>query len=138
MPDLYRTAIDLPAKVADVYAYVADPPTSPMVSRAKDVLDVTRDNGLVQSFKTKHGTVVYVKQAAPYLLIGKEQRKRWRVRYDIRCEAIGEVKTRVSIDVNIQPQGLRAKLQGPLPRFRVKGQVNDWLEQAQQQFTSKK
>jgi hypothetical protein len=138
MPDLYRTAIDLPAKPAEVYAYVEDPATGPMVSKAKDVLEVERDNGLVRSFKTKHGVVTYVTQSAPHYLVGKEQRKRSRMRYDIRCEAIGEAKTRVSIDLNIQPQGLRAKLQGPIPRLRAKGQINDWLEQARQHFSTKK
>ncbi len=138
MPDLYRTTIDLPARLTEVYAYVSDPATGPMVSSAKDVSTVARDNGLITSFKTKHGTVTYVAQAAPHYLEGVEQRKRFRTRYDIRCEAIGEAKTRVSIDVNFQPQGLRAKLQGPLPRLRTKGQLNDWLEQARQHFSPKK
>ncbi len=138
MPDLYRTTIDLPARLADVYAYVSDPATGPLVSSAKDVSTVERDNGLIKSFKTKHGTVQYVTQAAPHYLESVEQRKRFRTRYDIRCEAIGEAKTRVSIDVNFQPQGLRAKLQGPLPRLRTKGQLNDWLEQARQYFSQKK
>ena len=55
-----------------------------------------------------------------------------------QVEAIGDAKTRVSIDVNIQPQSLRAKLQGPLPRLRTKQQLNDWREQAQQYFSQKK
>ena len=61
-----------------------------------------------------------------------------RTRYDTRFEAIGDARTRVSIDINIQPQGLRAKLQGPIPRLRARGQLNDWLEQAQQHFNRKK
>ncbi len=138
MTDLIRTAIDLPARPAEVYAYVLDPATGPMVSRAKDVLDVKRENGQVAGFKTKRAVVTYVSQAPPYYLESREQRKRFRTRYNIRCEAIGEAKTRVSIDVNIQPQGLRAKLQGPIPRLRAKGQINDWLEQARQHFSQKK
>jgi hypothetical protein len=92
----------------------------------------------VAGFKTKHGLVKYVTQAPPHLLEGEYQQKRARTRYDIRFEAIGDARTRVSIDVNIQPQGLRTKLQGPLPRLRVKGQLSDWLEQAQTHFGAKK
>ena len=138
MPDLIRTSVDLSAKPADVYAYVAEPATGPMVSQARDVVDVTRDNAHVSGFKTKHGAVKYVTQAPPHYLESEYQQKRARTRYDIRFEAIGESRTRVSIDVNIQPQGLRTKLQGPLPRLRVKGQLNDWLEQVQAHFGAKK
>ena len=138
MPDLIRTSIDLPAKLADVFAYVEDPATGPMVSSAKAVLDATRDNGQVTSFKTKRGTVKYVTQAPPHYLEGEYQQQGARTRYEIRCEAIGAAQTRVSIDVNIQPQSVRAKLQGPLPRMRTKLQLNDWREQAQQHFSPKK
>jgi hypothetical protein len=138
MPDLIRTSIDLPAKIAEVFAYVEDPATGPLVSNATEVLDATRDNGHVTSFKTKRGSVKYVTQAPPHFLESEFQQKRARTRYDIRFEALGEAKTRVSIDVNIQPQGLRTKLQGPLPRLRVKMQLNDWREQAQQHFSPKK
>jgi hypothetical protein len=138
MPDLIRTSIDLPAKLAEVFAYVEEPATGPLVSNAKEVLDATRDNGHVTSFKTKRGTVKYVTQAPPHFLEGEFQQKRARTRYDIRFEAIGEARTRVSIDVNIQSQGLRTKLQGPLPRLRMKMQLNDWREQAQQHFSPKK
>jgi hypothetical protein len=138
MPDLIRTYVDLPAKLADVYAYVAEPATGPMVSRARDVVDVVQDNGRVTGFKTKHGLVKYVTQAPPHLLESDYQQKRARTRYDIRFEAIGDARTRVSIDVNIQPQGLRAKMQGPIPRLRAKVQLNDWLEQAQKYFSAKK
>ena len=138
MPDLIRTYVDLPAKPADVYAYVAEPATGPMVSHARDVVDVTQDNGRVAGFKTKRGTVKYVMQAPPHQLEGEYQQKRARTRYDIRFEAIGDARTRVSIDVNIQPQGLRAKMQGPIPRLRAKVQLNDWLEQAQKHFSAKK
>jgi hypothetical protein len=138
MPDLIRAAIDLPAKPAEVYAYTADPATGPMVSRARDVMDVTQDNGSVAAFKTKRGVVKYVTQAPPHLLEGEYQQKRARTRYDIRFEAIGDTTTRVSIDVNIQPQGLRSKLQGPIPRLRAKLQLNDWLAQAKQHFGAKK
>ena len=138
MPDLIRTSVDLPAKPAEVYAYVAEPATGPMVSHARDVVDVSKDNAHVSGFKTKRGAVKYVTQAPPHYLEGEYQFKRSRTRYDIRFEAIGEAKTRVSIDVNIQPQGLRAKLQGPIPRLRAKVQLNDWLEQARQHFGAKK
>jgi len=138
MPDLIRMSLDLPAKLAEVFAYVEDPATGPLVSNAKEVLDATRDNGHVTSFKTKHGIVKYVTQAPPHFLESEFQKKRTRARYDIRCEAIGETKTRVSIDVNIQPQSFRAKLQGPIPRLRLKMQLNDWREQAQQHFSPKK
>ncbi len=138
MPDLIRATVDLSAKQADVYAYVEDPATSPIVSSAKDVVDVKRDNGHVTSAKTKRGTIHYTTQAVPHLLEADYQLKRFRSRYSIRFETIGEAKTRVSIDVNIQPQGLRAKLQGPIPRLRAKGQINDWLEQARQHFNTRK
>ena len=138
MSDLIHTFVDLPAKLAEVYAYVAEPATGPMVSHAREVVDVTKDGGLVAGFKTKHGTVKYVTQALPHQLEGEYQQKRARTRYDIHFEAIGDAKTRVSIDVNIQPQGLRAKLQGPIPRLRAKVQLNDWLEQAQKHFGAKK
>ena len=138
MPDLIRTSVDLTAKPAEVYAYVSDPATGPMVSHARDVVDVMQDNGRVAGFKTKRGAVKYVTQAPPHFLEGEYQQKRTRTRYDIRFEAIGDARTRVSIDVNIQPQGLRSKLQGPIPRLRVKGQLNDWLEQAQKHFSAKK
>ena len=138
MPDLIRTAVDLPAKPAEVYAYTANPATGPMVSHARDVVDVTQAQGGVAGFKTKRGVVKYVTQAPPHLLEGEYQQKRARTRYDIRFEAIGEATTRVSIDVNIQPQGLRSKLQGPIPRLRAKLQINDWLEQARQHFSAKK
>jgi len=137
MPDLIRTSVDLSAKPAEVYAYVADPATSPMIAHARDVVDVTKDNGNVAGFRTKRGGVKYVTQAPPHYLEGEYQFKRSRARYDIRFEAIGEAKTRVSIDVNIQPQGLRAKLQGPIPRLRAKMQLNDWLEQVRQHFSAK-
>jgi uncharacterized protein YndB with AHSA1/START domain len=138
MPDLIRTSVDLPAKPAEVYAYVAEPATGPMVAHPRDVVDVLKDNGNVSGFKTKRGTVKYVTQAPPHYLESDYQQKRARTRYDIRFETIGDNRTRVSIDVNIQPQGLRTKLQGPLPRLRVKGQLNDWLEQVQQHFGVKK
>lgn len=138
MPDLYRASIDLPAKAADVYAYTADPATGPLVSNAQEASEVERDGALVKSFKTKHGLVHYVTQAAPHFLACEEQRKNFRTRYDIRCEAVGDAQTRLSIDVNIQPQSMRAKLQGPLPRLRAKGQLSDWLEQVQQYFSAKK
>jgi hypothetical protein len=138
MPDLIRTSVDLPAKPADVFAYVEEPATGPLVSSAKEVLDATRANGQVLSFKTKRGTVKYVTQAPPHYLEGEYQQKGARTRYDIRFELLGEAQTRVSIDVNIQPQSLRAKLQGPLPRLRVKSQLNDWRVQAQAHFSPKK
>jgi len=138
MPDLIRTSVDLPAKPAEVYAYVAEPATGPLVSHARDVVDVMQDNGRVAGFKTKRGAVKYVTQAPPHYLESEYQQKRVRTRYDIRFEAIGDVRTRLSIDVNIQPQGLRTKLQGPIPRLRVKMQLNDWLEQARQHFGAKK
>jgi uncharacterized protein YndB with AHSA1/START domain len=138
MPDTIRTSVDLPAKPGDVYAYVTEPSTSPMVSQARDVVDVAKDNTHVSGFTTKRGTVKYVTFAPPHFLEGEYQQKRARARYSIRCEAIGDARTRVSIDVNIQPQGLRTKLQGPIPRLRVKGQLNDWLEQVQQHFSAKK
>ena len=138
MPDLIRTSVDLSAKPAEVYAYVAEPATGPMVSHARDVVDVTKDDERVAGFKTKHGAVKYVMQAPPHYLESEYQQKRARTRYDIRFEAIGDARTRVSIDVNIQPQGLRTKLQGPLPRLRAKVQLNDWLEQAQKHFNTRK
>ncbi len=138
MPDLIRTTIDLPAKPADVYAYVANPATGPMVSHERDVVDVTQNNGSVAGFKTKRGEVKYVTQAPPHLLESEYQYKRARARYDIRFERIGESATRVSIDVNIQPQSVRAKLTGPIPRLRTKMQINEWLEQAKQHFSAKK
>jgi|GEM_PF-6048200 hypothetical protein len=138
MPDLIRTSVDLSAKPAEVYAYVVDPATGPMVSHARDVVDVMKDNAQVSGFKTKRGAVKYVTQAPPHYLEGEYQQKRARTRYDIRFEAIGEARTRVSIDVNIQPQGLRSKLQGPLPRLRAKMQLNDWLAQVQTHFGAKK
>lgn len=138
MPDLYRISIDLPAKPAEVYAYVADPSTGPLVSRPNEVLDVTRDGSAVKSFKTKQGSVSYVTQAPPQLLSSEYHLKHRRERYDIRVEELGEARTRLSIDVNIQPQSMRGKLQGPLPRLHVKGQLNDWIEQAQQHFAPKK
>jgi hypothetical protein len=138
MPDLIRTSVDLPAKPAEVYAYVAEPATGPLVSHARDVVDVTQDNGRVAGFKTRHGAVKYVTQAPPHYLASEYQQKRARTRYDIRFEAIGDARTRLSIDVNIQPQGLRTKLQGPIPRLRAKVQLNDWLEQARQHFGAKK
>jgi hypothetical protein len=138
MPDLIRMSFDLPAKPVDVFAYVEDPATGPVAPKAKEVLDVTRANGHVTSFKTKHGTVKYVTQAPPHFLEGEVQQKRSRARYDIRFEAIGETRTRVSIDVNIQSQGLRTKVQGPIPRLRVKMRLNDWRERAQQHFSPKK
>jgi uncharacterized protein YndB with AHSA1/START domain len=138
MPDLIRAFVDLPASPADVYAYVAEPATGPLISHARDVVDVMKDNERVSGFKTKRGTVKYVTQAPPHFLESEYQQKRARTRYDIRFEAIGDARTRVSIDVNIQPQGLRTKLQGPLPRLRTKMQLNDWLEQAQKHFNVKK
>ena len=138
MTDLIRTFVDLPARPAEVYAYVADPATGPMVSRARDVVDVMKDNEHVAGFKTKRGAVKYVTQAPPHLLESEYQQKRARTRYNIRFEAIGDATTRVSIDVNIQPQGLRTKLQGPIPRLRTKMQLNDWLEQAQTHFNARK
>ena len=138
MPDLIRTSVDLPAKPAEVYAYVVEPTTGPMVSHAREVVDVLQDHGHVAGFKTKRGAVKYVTQAPPHYLESEEQQKRLRTRYDIRFEAIGDARTRVSIDVNIQPQGLRAKLQGPIPRLRMKGQLNDWIAQVQQHFSKKK
>jgi hypothetical protein len=138
MPDLIRTSVDLLAKPADVYAYVAEPSTSPIVAHARDVVDVMKDSAQVSGFKTRHGVVTYVTQAPPHYLEGEYQQKRARTRYDIRFEAIGEAKTRVSIDVNIQPQGLRTKLQGPIPRLRTKMHLNDWLEQVQAHFSAKK
>ena len=138
MPDLIRTSVDLPASPAEVYAYVAEPATGPMVARARDVVDVIKDNEQVAGFKTKHGAVKYVTVAPPHYLESEYQQKRARTRYDIRFDALGDACTRVSIDVNIQPQGLRTKLQGPLPRLRLKGQLNDWLEQAQKHFSAGK
>ena len=138
MPDVIRTSVDLPAKPCDVYAYVVEPSTSPMIAHARDVVEVAKDNAHVAGFTTKRGTVTYVTFAPPHLLEGEYQQKRARARYDIRFEAIGDARTRVSIDVNIQPQGLRTKLQGPLPRLRVKGQLNDWREQVQQHFSATK
>ena len=138
MPDLIRTSVDLSAKLAEVYAYVAEPATGPMVSHAREVVDVTKDNGRVAGFKTRHGMVKYVTQAPPHYLESEYQQKRARTRYNIRFEAIGDARTRVSIDVNIQPQGLRSKLQGPIPRLRAKMQLNDWLEQAEQHFSARK
>jgi uncharacterized protein YndB with AHSA1/START domain len=138
MPDLIRTSVDLPAKPAEVYAYVVEPANAPMVSHARDVVDVLQDNGRVAGFKTKRGTVKYVTVAPPHYLETEYQQKRARARYDIRFEAIGDTRTRVSIDVNIQPQGLRTKLQGPIPRLRAKMQLNDWLEQARKHFSAKK
>jgi hypothetical protein len=75
MPDLIRTSIDLPAKPADVYAYVAEPATGPMVSHARDVVDVLKNNEQVVGFKTKHGAVKYVTQAPPHLLESEYQQK---------------------------------------------------------------
>ena len=138
MPDVIRTSIDLSAKPAEVYAYVEDPATGPIVSRAKEVVDVTRANGRVASFKTRRGVVKYTVQAFPHLLEGDYQMKRFRTRYDMRFEPIGAAQTRVSIDVHIQPQGLRAKLQGPVPRWRAKGRLNDWMEEARKHFSAKK
>jgi uncharacterized protein YndB with AHSA1/START domain len=138
MPDLIRTYIDLPAKPTEVYAYVADPATGPMVSHAREVVDVTKDDGSVVAFKTKQGAVKYVTVAPPHYLEGEYQQKQARTRYEIRFEALGEARTRVSIDVNIQPQSLRAKMQGPLPRLRAKSQINDWLAQARQYFKAQK
>lgn len=136
MPDLIRASVDLSARLAEVYAYVADPATGPLVSQVREIVDVMQDNGRIASFKTKRGTVKYVTQAPPHYLEGEYQQKQVRTRYDIRFEAIGETQTRVSIDVNIQPQSLWAKLQGPLPRLRTKMQLNDWLEQVQTHFSA--
>jgi hypothetical protein len=138
MPDLIRASVDLAAQPDEVYAYVIDPATGPLVSHAREVVDVTQDQGRVAAFKTKRGTVRYVTQAPPHYLEGEYLQKQLRARYDIRFEAIGGSQTRVSIDVNIQPQGVRAKLQGPLPRFRIKGQLHDWLAQVQKHFNAKK
>ena len=138
MPDLIRASVDLPAKLVEVYAYVAEPATGPMVSHSRDVVDVTKDKVGIAGFKTRHGMVKYVTQAPPHYLEGEYQQKRARTRYDIRFEAIGAARTRVSIDVNIQPQGLRSKLQGPIPRLRAKMQLSEWLEQAQKHFSAKK
>ncbi|HSD84950.1 MAG TPA: hypothetical protein VLG46_13875, partial [Anaerolineae bacterium] len=112
MPDLIRAYVDVPAQPAEVYAYAAAPTTGPLVSHAREVVDVMQENGCVAAFKTKRGMVKYVTQAPPHYLEGEYQQKQLRARYNIRFEAIGACRTRVSIDVNIQPQSLRAKLQG--------------------------
>jgi len=51
MPDVIRTSVDLSAKPAEVYAYVAEPATGPMISHAREIVDVTQDNGRVAGFR---------------------------------------------------------------------------------------
>ena len=139
MPDFIHDQIDLKARPAEVYAYTEDPTTGQFIAPAKQVAEVVRGaGGRIESFRTKRGTLKYTLHAFPHFWQGEYHMKRYRTRYDVRFESIGEAATRVLIEINLQPQGLLAKLQGPIPRWRAKSQLNDWLEQAQKHFNGKK
>ena len=137
MADLIRYSIDVVAKPSEVYAFVEDPKIGQLFAPAREVLEVTQNgDGRIRSCKTKRGLVEFTVSNFPQRFEAEYYWPGFRARYALRFEPIGEAATRVSIDVNLQPQSFMGRVKASMTRLSVKGHINDRVMAIRKQFKS--
>ena len=137
MADLIRYSIDVAAKPGEVYAFVEDPKIGQLFAPAREVVEVAQNGGgRVKSCKTKRGLVEFTVSNFPQRFEAEYYWPGFRARYALRFEPIGEAATRVSIDVNLQPQSFMGRVKASLTRLGLKSHINDRLAAIRKQFKS--
>ena len=135
MPDLIRQTINLKAKLEDVYQWAEDPTQGELVAPAKDSRDVTRDKlGRVTAYKTKRGEFTYSLHNYPRYWIGQYNWRGWRANCEVRLESFGEAWTRMTVEIDLQPQRFMARVQSSMTRFKTNRYLKDRLVAAAQKF----
>lgn len=138
MADLIHQSIDVAAKPQDVYAFAEDPKIGQLFARAREVIDVTQNGGgRVKTCKTKNGMVEFMLHSFPQRFEADYHWPGYRAHYDVRFEALGGTTTRVSIDVNLQPQSFMGRVKASMTRASVKGHINDRVMAIDKQFNHK-
>jgi hypothetical protein len=135
MPDLIRQTIDLQTKMEDVYHWTEDPAEGELVAPGKEVGDVTRDKlGRVTSYTTKRGVFTYDLHNHPRYWIGQYRWRGWRANCEVRLEAYGEAWTRMTVEIDLQPQSFMARLQSSPTRSKYNRYLKSRLAAAAQKF----
>ena len=138
MADLIHQSIDVAAKPPAVYAFAEDPKIGQLFARAREIIDVAQNGGgRVKSCKTKNGTVEYLVHDFPQRFEAEYHWPGYRAHYNVRFEAMGDTTTRVSIDVNLQPQSFMGRVKASMTRMSVKGHINDRVAAIDKQFNKK-
>jgi hypothetical protein len=138
MADLIREYVDVAAKPGEVYAFIEDPKVGQLFAPSREVFEVVANgHGRVQSVKTRQGTVDYTLHNFPQRWQAEYHRPDVRARFDARCEAYGDSWTRVTIEINLQPQSFRGRLTAPMTRRSFRGHLLQRLAAVQKQFNKK-
>lgn len=135
MADLIRYSIDVAAKPGDVYAYAEDPKIGQLFAPAREVSGVEQNGGgRVKAFTTRQGRGQFTLHCFPQRFEAEYHWPGYRARYDVRCEPFGDKATRLTIEVNLQPQSFLGRVRASLTRLGVKNQVSGRLAALRQQF----
>lgn len=135
MADHIRYSIDVAAKPAEVYAFIEDPKIGQLFAPTRDVIDVAQNGGgRVKACQTKRGKVEFTLHSFPQRFEAEYYWPGYRARYALRFEPIGEAVTRVSIDINLQPQSFMGRVKASLTRLGVKSHINDRVTAIRRQF----
>jgi hypothetical protein len=137
MPDLIRQSIDLQAKMEDVYHWAEDPHAGEIIVPAKEVKDVQQDgHSRVTSYTTKRGEFIYTLHNHPRYWIGQYLWRGWRANCEVRLESYGEKWTRMTVEIDLQPQSFMARVQSSATRGKYNRYLKDRLAAAAQKFRS--
>lgn len=135
MPDLIRQTIDLQTKMEDVYQWTEDPAAGELVVPAKEVGDVARDGqGRVTSYKTKGGEFVCTLHDYPRYWIGQYLWRSWRANCEVRLESYGEQWTRLTVEIDLQPESFMARVRSSMTRGKYNRYLKERLTAAAQKF----
>lgn len=138
MADLIHQSIDVATKPQEVYAFAEDPKIGQLFARTREVIDVTQNGGgRVKSCKTKKGLVEFTLHSFPQRFEAEYHWPGYRAHYDVRFEALGDATTRMSIDVNLQPQSFMGRVKASMTRMSVKSHINDRVVAIGRQFNKK-
>jgi len=135
MADFIRYSIDVAAEPAEVYAFAEDPKIGQLFAPAREVSGVEQNGGgRVKAFTTKQGRGQFTLHCFPQRFEAEYHWPGYRARYEARFEPFGEKATRLTIDVNLQPQSFLGRVRAGLTRFGVKNHVSGRLDAIRQQF----
>ena len=135
MPDLIRQSIDLQAKMEDVYHWAEDPHAGEMIAPAKEVKDVRQDAfSRVASYTTKRGEFTYTLHNHPRYWIGQYLWRGWRENCEVRLESYGEKWTRLTVEIDLQPQSFMARVGSSMMRAKTYRYLKDRMAAAAQKF----
>ncbi|HZY43452.1 MAG TPA: hypothetical protein VFF70_01785, partial [Anaerolineae bacterium] len=85
-------------------------------------------------YKTKRGTVKFTLHNCPRYWTAEYHWGGWRAKYEVRLESFGEAWTRMTIEIDLQPQSFLARVQSSATRSKTNRYLKSRLAAAAQKF----